>query len=90
MPLPPQNVQSRGWDEDFWVRVTERCARFLRGVVDNPLIEARLNCLNQGDEIVVHEDHILAIHDIHRQDLAAEMDEGDLKELTLWLASLRK
>ena len=90
VPLSPQNVPSRGWGEDFWVRVTERCGRFLRGVVDNPLIEARLHCLNQGDEIVFHEDHILAVHDIHRLDLVAEMDEGDLKELTQWLASLRK
>lgn len=90
VPLPTQNVPSRGWGEDFWVRITERCGGFLRGVVDNPLIEARLHGLNQGDEIVFHEDHILAVHDIHRQDLVAEMDEGDLKELTQWLASLRK
>ena len=90
VPLPTQNVPSRGWGEDFWVRITERCDRFLRGVVDNPLIEARLHGLNQGVEIVFHEDNILAVHDIHRQDLVAEMDEVDLKELTQWLASLRK
>ena len=90
VPLPTQNVPSRGWGEDFWVRVTERCGGLLRGIVDNPLIEARLHGLNQGDEIVFHEDHILAVHDIHRQELVAEMDHGDLKELTQWLASLRK
>ena len=90
VPLPTQNVPSRGWGEDFWVRITERCGRFFRGVVDNPLVEARLHGLNQGDEIVFHEEHVLAVHDIHRQDLVAEMDSLDLQELTQWLASLRK
>ena len=57
LPLPKENVPSRGWGEDFWVRVTERSGRFFRGVVDNPLVEARLHGVNQGDEIVFHEDH---------------------------------
>lgn len=86
VPLPMQNVPSRGWGEDFWVRITERCGGFLRGVVDNPLIEARLHGLYEGDEIVFHEDHILAVHDIHRQELVAAMDALDLKELTHWLS----
>ena len=89
MPLPKQNVPSRGWGEDFWVRVTERPDSYFRGVVDNPLVEARLHGLNQGDEISFHEDHILAVHDIHRQELVAGMEVDDLKELAQWMRSLR-
>ena len=81
VPLPKQNVPSRGWGEDFWVRITERSDSHFRGVVDNPLVEARLHGLKQGEEIVFHEDHILAVHDVHRQELVAEMDVADLKEL---------
>lgn len=88
VPLPKQNVPSRGWGEDFWVRITERNGGFLRGILDNPLAEARLHGLNQGDEIVFYEDHILAVHDIHRQELVAGMDEADLKELAGWVNSL--
>lgn len=85
--LPRQNVPSRGWGEDFWVRVIEREERFFKGVVDNPLYEARLHELHQGDEIVFHEDHILAVHGIHRQELVSGMGETDLKELVKWLGS---
>ena len=60
---------------------------FRHGVVDNPLYEARLYGLHQGDEIVFHEDHIPHIHNIHRQELVLEMDEVDLKELAQWLGS---
>ena len=90
VPLPKQNIPSRGWGEDFWVKVSERCGDYVRGVVDNPLAEARLHGLNQGDEIIFHDTHILAVHDIHRQELVAGMDEADLKELTLWLAEFRR
>lgn len=89
VPLPKQNVPSRGWGEDFWVRVEERSESYFRGTVDNPLVEARLHNLKQGDEIVFHEDHILAIHDIHRQELVIGMGVADLKELAQWVASLR-
>src|SRR5687768_629733 len=61
LPLPMQNVPSRGWGEDFWVRVTEREGKLFRGVVDNALVESRLHDLKQGDEIVFHEDSILAV-----------------------------
>lgn len=90
VPLPKQNIPSRGWGEDFWVKVSERCGDHFSGVVDNPLAETRLHGLNQGDKIIFHEDHILAVHDIHRQELVAEMDEADLKELTTWLAEYRR
>ena len=85
-----QNIPSRGWGEDFWVKVSERCGDHFRGVVDNPLVEARLHGLNQKDENIFHEDHILAVHDIHRQQLVAGMDEADLRELTLWLAEYHR
>ena len=47
--------------------------------VDNPLYEARLHGLHQGDEIIFHEDHILHVHDTHRQELVLGMDVGDLR-----------
>jgi hypothetical protein len=89
VPLPKQKVPSRGWGEDFWVRVVERSGSYFRGIVDNPLVEARLHGLKQGNEIVFHEDHILAVHDIHRQELVAAMEVTDLKELARWVSSLR-
>lgn len=90
LPLPKQSVPSRGWGEDFWVEVTERSGGYLRGVVDNPLVESRLHGLTQGDEIVFTEDHILAVHDIHRQELVADMDVADLKELAQWIGQMRR
>ena len=42
---------------------------------------------SDGDEIVFHEDHILAVHDSHRQELVLGMDAADLKELAQWLGS---
>lgn len=89
VPLPKQNIPSRGWGEDFWVRVKERSGDCFRGIVDNPLVEARLHGLKQGDEIVLHQGHILAVHDIHRQELVVGMDVDDLKELAEWVSSIR-
>jgi hypothetical protein len=89
LPLPKQHVPSRGWGEDFWVRVTQRDGQFLKGIVDNPLVESRLHGLHQGDEIVFQEDHILAVHSIHRQELVLGMDPAELKELARWLGSQR-
>ena len=90
MPIPEQDVPSRGWGEDFWAQVAERDEKFFEGTVDNPLYEARLHRLRQGDEIIFHEDHILAVHGIHRQELVLGMDEVDLKELAQWLGSHRE
>ncbi len=89
MALPKQNVPSRGGGEDFWVQIAKRSEGVLKGVVDNPLYEARLHGLHQGDEVIFHEDHILAVHDVHRQELVLGMDADDLKELAQWLGSLR-
>ena len=90
VPLPKQNVPSRGWGEDFWVRVVERSGILFRGIVDNPLVEARLHGLKQGDEIVFHEDHILAVHNNHWQELVAGMDVDALKELAQWVGKMRQ
>jgi hypothetical protein len=90
VPLPKQSVPSRGWGEDFWVKVTERSGNYFRGVVDSPLVEARLHGLTQGDEISFHENHILAVHDIHRQELVRGMDVADLKELAQWVGKMRR
>ena len=90
LPLPKQKVPSRGWGEDFWVRITERRGDFMKGIVDNPLVEARLHDLHQGEGILFHKNHILAIHGSHRQEVVSGMDTADLKELAQWLASLRQ
>ena len=90
LPLPKQKMPSRGWGEDFWVQVTDRDGQFFKGTVDNPLYEARLHELHQGDEIAFHEDHILAVHGIHRQELILGMDAAELKELAQWLGSHRE
>jgi hypothetical protein len=90
MPLPKQNVSSRGWGEDFWVRVEERLGRYLRGSVDNPLVETRLHGVMPIDETVFHEDHILAIHDIHRQVLVFGMDAADSQDLAQWVGRTRR
>jgi hypothetical protein len=83
--LPAQNVPSRGWGEDFWVHVSEHSGQFFRGSIDNSLVESRLHGLRQSDEIIFHEDHVLAVHDVHRQQLVAGMNADDLKELAQWL-----
>jgi hypothetical protein len=85
--IPTQNVPSRGWGEDFWVRITERDGDYCVGLVDNPLYEARLHGIKQGDEILFTVDHMLAIHDIHRQELVLSMESDDLKKLAEWLGS---
>lgn len=90
LPLPKQNVPSRGWGEDFWVRITDRSGSYFRGVVDNPLVESRLHGLKQGDEIVFHEDHLLAVHDVHRAELMLGMNLADLQELAEWIAQTRR
>ncbi|MBW3595724.1 MAG: hypothetical protein KY475_00450 [Planctomycetes bacterium] len=89
VPLPKQNVPSRGWGEDFWVKVTERDGQWFQGVVDNPLVEARLHELRQGDAVYFHQDHILAVHGIHRKEIVLGMDGHDLKTLAQWLGEQR-
>jgi hypothetical protein len=90
VPLPEQNVPSRGWGEDFWVKVVERDGQFFKGVVDNPLYEARLHGLQKGDTVYFHADHILAVHGSHRQEIVMGMDAADLKTLAQWLGEQEK
>ena len=89
-PLPKQTVPSRGWGEDFWVRVTERDGQHLKGSVDNVLVESRLHGLSIGNEIILHEDQILAVHPSGRPQLLLSMNAGDLKELAEWLGTQQK
>jgi hypothetical protein len=67
------------------MRVSEHSDGYCCGVVDNELVESRLHGIHQGDEIVFSEDHVLAVHDIHRKQLVAGMDADDLKEFAQWL-----
>jgi len=89
VPLPKQDMPSRGWGEDFWVRVTERDGEWLVGTVDNPMYEARLHELHQGDSVYFHEDHILAVHGSHREEIVLGMDAADLKTLAVWIGEQR-
>ena len=63
------------------MRVTARDGQHFAGVVDNPLYEARLHELRFGDEVAFHEDHILAVHGVHRREIVAAMDAEDLVTL---------
>ena len=89
VPFPKQDVPSRGWGEDFWVQVSERDGEWFVGSVDNPLYEARLHELNQSDSVFFHEDHILAVHESHREEIVLGMDAVDLKTLAQWLGTQR-
>lgn len=89
LPLPPQDVPSRGWGEEFWAQVVERDGNYFRALIDNPLHEVTLHGLTQGDAIVFRDDHILAVHGVHRQQIVEDMDEVDLQELARWVSSLK-
>ncbi|PHR95380.1 MAG: hypothetical protein COA78_30310 [Blastopirellula sp.] len=90
VPIPPQDVPSRGWGEDFWVQVTAREEGYFQAKIDNRLVEARLHEANLGDTILFHEDHILAVHGSHRQEIVLCMSPGELKQLAQWLGSKRQ
>ena len=85
--IPPQQVPSRGWGEDFWVRVVTRAGDWFHGEISNRLVESRLHGLTLGDPLYFNSDHILAVHDVHRADLVQRMNVAELKELANWLAS---
>ena len=59
-------------------------------VVDNPLYEARLHDVHQGDSVYFHEDNILAVHGSHREAIVLGMDAADLKTLAEWLGAQQK
>ena len=85
--LPAPTAPSRGWGEDFWVRVCQIEDQVCCGIVDNQLIESRLHGLQKNDEVFFSKDHILAVHDSHRRQLVAGMNTSDLKELAQWLGN---
>lgn len=87
VPLPPQDVPSRGWGEQFWVRVSARDGEYLQAVIDNPLPESRLHGLDSGSDIFIHENHILAVHGLHREELLQGMTESEVAELYRWYQS---
>ena len=68
--------------------MTDRREQFFAGVVDNPLYEARLHELELGNQIVFHEDHVLAVHGSHREELVLAMAPGDLRAFIEWLGTL--
>lgn len=82
-----QSVPSRGWGEDFWVRVTDREGDFFVGTVDNYLHESRLHDIQFGQSVTFHVNQILAIHPSHRQEMVMGMDEADIRKLVDWLGS---
>ncbi len=84
---PPQPIPSRGWGEDFWVEITSREGNFFEGRIDNPLYESRLHGLQEGDSILFHANHMLAVHGIHRQELVLSMSPSDLRDLAQWLGT---
>lgn len=63
---------------------------FPPGREENLLVESRLFGLNRGDGLLFRINQILAVYDVHRLELVAGMDAVDLKELTQWLAKLRR
>jgi hypothetical protein len=90
VPLPKQDVPSRGWGEDFWVQVIESDKQWFKGAVDNPMYEARLHELHKGNSVYFHEDSILAVHSSHREEIVLGMDAADLRTLVQWLGTQRR
>lgn len=85
VPLPRQDVPSRGWGEDFWVKVDHRHDDVFRGIVDNPLYETRLHNLKLGDVIYFEARHVLAIHPSHRPQMLMDMNETEIRQIVDWL-----
>jgi hypothetical protein len=84
-PISPQPVPSRGWGEQFWVKIVERDAQYLAGEIDNPLYEARLNGLNHGDTICFRQEHILIVHPSHGRELVSRMSEEEAADFWRWV-----
>ena len=87
LAVPHQDVPSRGWGEEFWVKITERDDSWLRGVVDNHLYETKLHGLSEGDELVFQVDHILSIHSSHNEAMIMRLSDDDREQFGQWLMS---
>ncbi|MEM7475831.1 MAG: hypothetical protein AAF483_12640 [Planctomycetota bacterium] len=85
LPLPDQQVPSRGWGEDFWCEVLQRDGDVLLGRIDNPLVENKLHGLGLNDQLLFREENILALHPSHRLEIVSAMRVEELKELAEWL-----
>ncbi|MBI85336.1 MAG: hypothetical protein CMJ81_19250 [Planctomycetaceae bacterium] len=85
LPIAKQSVPSRGWGEQFWVRIRERQGVWLAGDIDNLLYESRLHDLNRGDTLYFHQDHILIVHGTHHQEILSRLNNQELEALGEWL-----
>jgi hypothetical protein len=79
---------SRGYGEDFWVRITERSGEFFKGIVDNTLSETPRHALQKGDTISFHEDNILNFHLSQLMEILHTVDDVDTGEMAECLRSL--
>ncbi len=68
------------------MKVTVRSGSLFGGFVDNLLAKGRLHRSTQVEKLVFHEDHNIAVHDIHPQEILASMNVSDLKKLARWVA----
>ena len=84
-PVPSQKVPSRGWGEQFWLRVTCRKGDYFQGTVDNTLHETPLHELQRGAAVIFHGDHILAIHQEHYRDILLAMNEEEHRAMEAWI-----
>ncbi|MEO1996992.1 MAG: hypothetical protein ABGZ17_17125 [Planctomycetaceae bacterium] len=78
-------IPSRGWGEQFWVKIVERRGSRLRGIVDNTLYETHLHGLGLGDRVVFDEDHILTVHASHDPEILKNMCADDLQDHLKWV-----
>jgi hypothetical protein len=84
-PLPKQDIPSRGWGEDFWVRIETSEQGYSCGIVDNYLYETRLHEIKQNDRIYFHADHVLTLHGIHNREIVESMSAEDVDSFRSWL-----
>ena len=61
-----------------------------QGRVDNRLHETKLHEIEKDSVIEFHENHVLAVHPIHREALVLSMTPEEVKEFAIWLGSLRE
>ena len=85
MPIGRHAIPSRGWGEQFWVRIQERAGCGLLGVVDNDLYETHLHGLSLGDAVGFTEDHILTVHPSHHRVLIENMSDVDMRDHLEWI-----
>jgi hypothetical protein len=85
--IPLQDLPSRGWGEDFWVRVECREGDHFCGIVDNRLYESRLHEIAQDDRIYFHANHILSLHGTHNREIVGQMSPDDVDEFRAWIES---